>query len=132
MTKYIQRKDGEGFVVPVGEIYRLACCDCGLVHDVVFAIEDGQLAMAARRNNHATAKRRSVHGRTCAQCGHGEYMAIHAVPEKGIPDPNPFGIHAFRPKSTKVVRVTTVNQTTQPASAPTASSPPPPPGPKTL
>ena len=58
MTKYIQRADGEGFEVPLNKIYRLACCDCNLVHDVVFVIEDGKLAMATKRNNSATAQRR--------------------------------------------------------------------------
>ena len=57
-TRYVQRRDGEGFEVPVGEIYRLACCDCGLVHDVVFVVEGGNLGMAARRNNRATAQKR--------------------------------------------------------------------------
>lgn len=63
MTKYIHRQDGEAFEVPVGKIYRLACCDCNLVHDVVFIVEGGKLAMAARRNNRATAQRRR-HGNT--------------------------------------------------------------------
>ena len=58
MTKYKQREDGEGFEVPIGEIYKIACCDCGLVHDVVFAYEDWKLAMAARRNNLSTGQRR--------------------------------------------------------------------------
>ena len=58
MTKYITRRDGEGFEVPIGEIYRLACCDCGLVHDVVFVYEDGKLGMAVKRNNRATGQRR--------------------------------------------------------------------------
>ena len=58
MTKYIQRRDGEGFELPIGKIYRLACCDCNLVHDVVFVVEDGKLGMAASRNNRATAQRR--------------------------------------------------------------------------
>jgi hypothetical protein len=59
MTRYTQRKDGEGFAVPNGAIYRLACCDCGLVHDVVFISEDGKpIGVAARRNNRATAQRR--------------------------------------------------------------------------
>lgn len=58
-TRYVQRYDGEGFTVPVNEIYRLACCDCGLVHDVVITSEDGQpVGMAVRRNNRATAQRR--------------------------------------------------------------------------
>jgi len=58
MTKYTQRKDGEGFEIPLGKIYKLACCDCGLVHNVVFTYEDGVLAMATERNNRATGQRR--------------------------------------------------------------------------
>ena len=60
MTRYKQRKDGEGFVVPLDQIYRLACCDCGLVHDVVLSYDPqtGELGMATRRNNRATAQRR--------------------------------------------------------------------------
>ena len=56
--RYKQRKDGEGFEVPLGEVYRIACCDCGLVHDFVFVVEDGKLGVAAKRNNRATAARR--------------------------------------------------------------------------
>ena len=60
MTRYKQRKDCEGFVVPLDQIYRLACCDCGLVHDIVLSYDEqtGELGMAARRNNRATAQRR--------------------------------------------------------------------------
>ena len=59
--KYKQRKDGEGFEVPSGEIYRIACCDCGLVHDFVFVSEDGKpIGIAAQRNNRATAQRRRL------------------------------------------------------------------------
>ena len=60
MTKYVQRYDGEGFVVPLNEKYRLACCDCGLVHDVVWAYDKKtkELGMAVKRNNKATAIRR--------------------------------------------------------------------------
>ena len=57
-TKYVKREDGEGFEVPLGEIYRIACCDCGLVHDVVFVYEDGKLGMAVKRNNTETGRRR--------------------------------------------------------------------------
>jgi len=57
--KYKQRKDCEGFEVPSGTIYRIACCDCGLVHDFVFISEDGKpIGIAAKRNNRATAQRR--------------------------------------------------------------------------
>ena len=59
MARYKQRTDGEGFTVPIGEVYRIACCDCGLVHDFVFVSEDGKpIGVAARRNNLATAQRR--------------------------------------------------------------------------
>lgn len=63
MTRYIQRTDGEGFVVPLEELYRLACCDCGLVHDVVWAYDEKtkELGMAVQRNNRATAQRRRRH-----------------------------------------------------------------------
>ena len=61
--KYKQRKDYEGFEVPSGEIYRIACCDCGLVHDFVFVSEDGKpIGIAAKRNNRATAQRRRNKG----------------------------------------------------------------------
>ena len=61
MVKYTQRLSGEGFSVPSGEVYRLACCDCGLVHDFVFVSEDGKpIGIAAKRNNRATAQRRSI------------------------------------------------------------------------
>jgi len=58
MTKYPNRQDGEGFEVPLGEVYRLACCDCGLIHDVVFVYEKGVLVMTCTRNNRATAQKR--------------------------------------------------------------------------
>ncbi len=58
MVMYKQRFDGEGFELPVGEVYKLACCDCGLVHRVVYVVEGGKLAMAAERDNRATGQRR--------------------------------------------------------------------------
>ena len=59
MTRYTKRTDGEGFTVPCGEVYRIACCDCGLVHDFVFVSEDGRpIGVAARRNGRATGQRR--------------------------------------------------------------------------
>jgi hypothetical protein len=59
MVKYVERFDDEGFEVPSGELYRIACCDCGLVHDFVFVSEDGKnIGIAARRNNRSTAQRR--------------------------------------------------------------------------
>lgn len=61
-TKYTQRQDGEGFTIPNGQIYKLACCDCGLVHQIVISapgVKEGEpLGFAARRDNRATATRR--------------------------------------------------------------------------
>ncbi len=59
MSRYTQRKDGEGWQETSGKPFRLACCDCGLVHDVVIVRGRGkELGIAARRNNRATAQRR--------------------------------------------------------------------------
>lgn len=57
--KYLQRFDGVGFEVRSKEIHRMACCDCGLVHDFAFVSQDGKpIGIAAKRNMRATAARR--------------------------------------------------------------------------
>jgi len=62
MTKYTQRQDNEGFEVPNGEVYKLACCDCGLVHQIVIVAPKTKkgvlIGFAAKRDNRATAARR--------------------------------------------------------------------------
>ena len=59
MPRYTQRKDGEGFGVQSEETIRIACCDCGLVHDFTFVSTDGEpIGIAAARNNRATGQRR--------------------------------------------------------------------------
>lgn len=59
-TKYTQRIDGEGFEIPNKTIYKLACCDCGLVHRIVLAapgIKKGVgIGFASARDNRATAQ----------------------------------------------------------------------------
>ena len=57
-SKITQRYDYEPFEVPIGEKYRLVCCDCSLVHDVVFLIEDGKLFMTAVQNRKSTSQKR--------------------------------------------------------------------------
>lgn len=57
-TNWKQRRDGEGFEMPAGQVVRLACCSCGLVHDVVFVNGSGTVGVAARVNRRATALRR--------------------------------------------------------------------------
>lgn len=59
--KYTQRKDGEGWEVNPGEVFKLACCDCGLVHQVVIVVEEGKIGIAAKRDNRATGQRRRKH-----------------------------------------------------------------------
>lgn len=55
--RYIQRKDGEGWSVEAGKVFRVACC--GLVHDMVLVKDRGKdIGIAARRNKRATAQRR--------------------------------------------------------------------------
>lgn len=64
--KYDQIIDGEGFELDIKneQKLKLACCDCGLVHDVAFAIEEnGNLGIAMRRNNRATTAKRRANNR---------------------------------------------------------------------
>jgi hypothetical protein len=62
---YTQRKDGEGWEEESGKVFRLACCDCGLVHDVVIVTgEEGQkVGIAAKRNKQETEQRRDPLGK---------------------------------------------------------------------
>ena len=64
-VKYTTIKDGEGIEVGDGEITKIRCCDCGLVHEVGVAIEDnGMIGLAFKRDNRATAqiRRHKQHG----------------------------------------------------------------------
>lgn len=57
--RYEQRKDGEAFEVPHDTPHRIACCDCGLVHDFRFLTGDASpVVIVATRNARATAQRR--------------------------------------------------------------------------
>jgi len=58
-VKYEQLVDGVGTTIPSSKLIRFACCDCGLVHDMVLVSEDNKpIGMAVRRNARATAGRR--------------------------------------------------------------------------
>ena len=65
MTKYPKLQDCEPIIFERGRILRLACCDCGLVHDMVVKDEKGRKhGVAFRRNKRATAQlRRLNYGR---------------------------------------------------------------------
>lgn len=54
MPRYVQVTDGE-WIQPVRRGYKVACCDCGLVHYVDFRIVKGRVQLRAFRNNRATA-----------------------------------------------------------------------------
>ena len=64
--KYPVVIDGEGIELkPRGrskrawQILRVACCDCGLIHSLAFAVEkSGNLGIAVRRENRRTAAHR--------------------------------------------------------------------------
>lgn len=60
--KYDQLVDGVGDTVPANQKWRLACCDCGLVHDIVLVPGVGKekhlIGIAVRRNARSTAARR--------------------------------------------------------------------------
>lgn len=72
MSRYKTLKDGEGLEIENGEIIKFACCDCGLIHDIAFAIEEnGKIGIALRRNKRATAGRRQKSSKKIA-----EYAAI--------------------------------------------------------
>jgi glyoxylate carboligase len=59
MSKYPKFNDGEGIEVEPGQLLRLACCDCGLVHDIGIALEDtGNFGLAFKRNSRATGQLR--------------------------------------------------------------------------
>lgn len=55
-----RQKDGE-WVQPVRRGYKLACCDCGLVHRVDFRIQAGRVQFRAFRAPRSTgAMRRAM------------------------------------------------------------------------
>lgn len=59
MPKMTAKEDGwTEWIHPLGG-YRMACCDCGLAHDIEFRLDaNNQLNFRARRNNRSTAQLR--------------------------------------------------------------------------
>ena len=59
--KYKQEKEGE-WVQPIRKGYKMACCDCGLVHKLDFKIEKSGnrrfILFRASRDNRATGQTR--------------------------------------------------------------------------
>lgn len=50
-------KAGE-WVQPVRNGYKMACCDCGLVHVLDFRLHQGKIQLRASRNERSTAQKR--------------------------------------------------------------------------
>lgn len=44
------------WIAPRRSGYRLACCDCGLVHNMQFRVVDKQIQFRAQRNARATGQ----------------------------------------------------------------------------
>ncbi len=61
MKRYPKIIDGEGIEIDIEnkELLSFACCDCGAIHTIAFAIEEnGKLGMSLERDLDATIKRR--------------------------------------------------------------------------
>lgn len=61
MSRTLRMIDGKGYSLPANTIFRFGCCDCGLTHDMVIAVDpevSDTVGIAVRRNNRATAARR--------------------------------------------------------------------------
>lgn len=62
--KYIKRKDGDGWSVKNRIPFRISCCDCGLVHNLVLHVRGRRrgfvIGIAAERNERATAAKRKT------------------------------------------------------------------------
>lgn len=56
--RYPVLTDGDAITIKPGEILRFACCDCGLVHNMAFAFEEGEIGIAIERNRRATGQKR--------------------------------------------------------------------------
>lgn len=59
MSRYAQRFDNEGWTEQSGVPFKIACCHCGLVHQmVIVAGKKGELGIAAKQDLRATAAMR--------------------------------------------------------------------------
>lgn len=62
-TRYERPEAGE-WIQPVRKGYKLACCDCGLVHTLDFRVSKGRIQFRVFRHNRATATMRRWSGVT--------------------------------------------------------------------
>lgn len=66
MSRYVKRVNGEGWTVKNRIPFRIGCCDCGLVHDIVVCVNSKRrgsvIGIAAQRNERATGQKRRHKG----------------------------------------------------------------------
>ena len=55
MGKKYDEPGSNEWVQPIRKGYKMACCDCGLVHDLDFRVHNKRIQFRARRNNRSTA-----------------------------------------------------------------------------
>ncbi len=65
---YETPKDNE-WINPTQTNYKMACCDCGLVHNIDFRINNNKAEFRVRRNNRSTAMIRRHMGWTLHKDG---------------------------------------------------------------
>lgn len=75
---YYQPKAGE-WVRPIPRGYRLACCDCGLVHLMNFRIKDGRAEFAVFRGNRQTASIRAAKPHPFVPAEYGDAVAARLL-----------------------------------------------------
>lgn len=67
-THYMEANGWTKWIQPVMRGYRMACCDCGLVHDMDFKVvrhgKRNNVQLRARRNERLTAAMRRKKRRT--------------------------------------------------------------------
>jgi len=58
---YTELHEGDSFEIEPNATMNLACCDCNLVHKLIFKIMDnGNISMKLKRNSRETAKKRKA------------------------------------------------------------------------
>lgn len=55
-AKWLDEQGWSRWVQPLEDGYKMACCDCGLVHTMRFRVEDGRAQFQVKRNNRATGQ----------------------------------------------------------------------------
>ena len=53
--KYVLQKDGD-WIQPIRKGYKVACCDCGLVHKIDIRVRGSKIQYRATRDKRATGQ----------------------------------------------------------------------------